>query len=374
MDQGILQKEQATKFKRIVSQVKSKRQRQRSLQTTYSSQNLEGLQTEKASSETLPPSTPHLETTGTQTSNLVQDNFQFQISEIDLRAFDDLEWDSPFNDTISSSQNFFIQGHNLPTTSEEHIPNPLAINNCDLDFNVLLSQHPSSSAWPTGLEANIGWDNDFSQKYALSQEDSLPQANCGSALTSCESVQHYSHYTNRFPQQSAVDEELNSTSMSQEHSASTLGSSWYFASQPTGQSTSNLCSIAEDALFIYYLDHVFYIQYPFYHSFGGQGRGWLFSILTRAKSTYHATLALSEHYQHRTTLNNRSIANGSDHLRAKGGHYDIALREMQHSLEKSDAWNGPTGLSQSIHVLTCILQLLFSDVREILSFNILDTD
>jgi hypothetical protein len=115
-------------------------------------------------------------------------------------------------------------------------------------------------------------------------------------------------------------------------------------------------------------------MYPFYHSFGKQGRGWLFSILTRAKSTYHATLALSEHYQHRTTLHNRSIANGSDHLRAKGGHYDIALREMQQSLEKSDAWNGPTGLSQSIHVLTCILQLLFSDVREILSFNILDTD
>jgi hypothetical protein len=50
----------------------------------------------------------------------------------------------------------------------------------------------------------------------------------------------------------------------------------------------------EGALFMHYLDHVFYIQFPFYNSTPtNAGRGWLFQLLMRDKSVYHAALALS---------------------------------------------------------------------------------
>ena len=53
-------------------------------------------------------------------------------------------------------------------------------------------------------------------------------------------------------------------------------------------------SAEEATLFMYYLDHVFFIQFPFYDdSFSNTGRGWLFTLLTGEESLYSATLALS---------------------------------------------------------------------------------
>jgi hypothetical protein len=57
---------------------------------------------------------------------------------------------------------------------------------------------------------------------------------------------------------------------------------------------TNPSGATEDALFMNYLDEVFYIQYLFFHCQKKQGRSWLFAILRRVKSAYHAALALSE--------------------------------------------------------------------------------
>ena len=51
----------------------------------------------------------------------------------------------------------------------------------------------------------------------------------------------------------------------------------------------------DTTLLMYYLDKVFYVQFPFYDpSTIDGGRGWLLRLLTRRKSIYHATLALSK--------------------------------------------------------------------------------
>ncbi|KAE9379910.1 hypothetical protein N431DRAFT_521727 [Stipitochalara longipes BDJ] len=367
MDQGILQKAQALEFKRIVRQTKSKRLRQRSLHPAYSLQKSDGLQTDETSAEASPPFTPDRETTGTQTGNIFQDDKQFQIRASDISTFDNLVWNSPFDDTISSSQHFLIQGGNLPATSKGYIPDPLAIDNSDMEMNMFSSQSQSTSTSPTGHENNILWDNELSQRNIVSRKDppsqerSLPQVNYENAFVFNEPVQYNSSY-NQFLRPRTLEETLGLNPISRGRSSLVLESFVHSASYQARQSPSSLGGITEDSLFMYYLDHIFHIQYPFYSSFNGQGRGWLFSILTRAKSAYHATLALSEHYQHRTKIRSLSIAESSDYLRAKGGHYDLALREMHHSLENSDSWSRTGDLGQIIQVLTCILQLLFLEL------------
>lgn len=133
--------------------------------------------------------------------------------------------------------------------------------------------------------------------------------------------------------------------------------------RPGDTMKSTLCGDVEDTLFMYYLDEVFHIQYPFYQSSKRLGRGWLFSILRRVKSAYHASLALSEYHLYLTRSHYSNICNVSYNLRAKGGHYDLALQEMQLCLAQSHIWSGTTGLIRSVEALTAILQLLFWEVR-----------
>lgn len=114
----------------------------------------------------------------------------------------------------------------------------------------------------------------------------------------------------------------------------------------------------EDALFMYYFDHVFYIHCPFYALTSQRGRGWLFSILKRVTSTYHTALALSEYHQ--STLSQHSR---TDLMRVRGRQYDLALQKLQASLLRSYTGGGKLGLAYNIEVLTSILLLLFYEVR-----------
>ena len=135
------------------------------------------------------------------------------------------------------------------------------------------------------------------------------------------------------------------------------------SASPTGSGDSMISGDSEDALLMYYLDQVFYIQYPFYCSANKQGRGWLFSILKRAKSAFHATLALSDYHQHSVLPENSEITIGLTCLTAKNVHYNFALRELQLFIGKTQMWSGTAGVERSIEALTCILQLLFWEVR-----------
>lgn len=110
----------------------------------------------------------------------------------------------------------------------------------------------------------------------------------------------------------------------------------------------------EGTLFMHYLDHVFYVQFPFYNlTPTNAGRGWLFQLLMRDKSVYHAALALS-HYHRRSILENVDVADE---------HYIMALRGLQDTIGKSQTWSGTSGLINSVEALTCSLLLLFLEVR-----------
>ncbi|KAM7185077.1 Fungal specific transcription factor domain containing protein [Naviculisporaceae sp. PSN 640] len=128
----------------------------------------------------------------------------------------------------------------------------------------------------------------------------------------------------------------------------------------------------EDILFMYYFDHVFYMHCPFYFPSHRQGRGWLLSILKRVNSAYHAALALSEHHHSISSSSSSSSTSGTSlspvdgKLAAaergggkRGGHYDLAVQELQISLARSSAWSGNMGLTHNVEVLTTILHLLF---------------
>jgi hypothetical protein len=117
-----------------------------------------------------------------------------------------------------------------------------------------------------------------------------------------------------------------------------------------------------DALFMHYLDEVFYVQYPFYHSQGRQGRGWLFSILRRVKSAYYGALALSERHLLATPPESDEIDTGIVNLRTQKGHYDLALQGMRTMMENTHSLNEPASLSHSLEALTSILNLFFWEV------------
>ncbi len=117
------------------------------------------------------------------------------------------------------------------------------------------------------------------------------------------------------------------------------------------------CGDREDELFIYYLDVVFYVQYPFFDSSHKQSRTWLFSILKRARSAYHAMLAVSERHKQSTTESSLHwlISN-------QPNYYDIAVREMELIMGDYSSMSGTAGLTCCTEALTCILQLLFCEV------------
>ncbi|KAJ5124457.1 uncharacterized protein N7515_008282 [Penicillium bovifimosum] len=128
--------------------------------------------------------------------------------------------------------------------------------------------------------------------------------------------------------------------------------------------TTNPIGDTDDALFMYYLDEVFYIQYPFFHSQKKQGRGWLFAILRRVKSAYHAALALSERQMlSGSSSRNGDIASSLIQLRNPNSHYDIAIQELQTVVNDPNASKGRGLLLHSIEILMSILQLLFFEAR-----------
>lgn len=121
----------------------------------------------------------------------------------------------------------------------------------------------------------------------------------------------------------------------------------------------------EDTLFMHYLDQVFYVQYPFYDAIDKQNRGWLLSFLKGVKSAYHATLALSELHLLSTHFQNSDTIPSYTKLRCQDSYYDQACREMERCVDSSGWWDESTRLVRSIECLACILQLLFFEVSEV---------
>jgi hypothetical protein len=111
-----------------------------------------------------------------------------------------------------------------------------------------------------------------------------------------------------------------------------------------------------DKLFIHYLDEVFFIQFPFFNTPKKQCRGWLFSTLRRVKSSYYASLALSECHL-------RSEEQQSLPILSHGNHYhEIALREMKLQIGEVGSSNTLTSSTEIVDAIACLVQILFYEV------------
>ncbi|KAF1359035.1 hypothetical protein EJ07DRAFT_122398, partial [Lizonia empirigonia] len=130
---------------------------------------------------------------------------------------------------------------------------------------------------------------------------------------------------------------------------------------PSERSTSSNDN-TEDTLFMHYLDQVFYFQYPFYHFQNGQGRGWVLAILRRTKSAYHAVLALSERHLLLMPLDKEDITNSLIQLRTQNGHYDLAIQKLQAMIVESHTLTGPAAVKPSVGILMTLLQLFFFEI------------
>ncbi|KAK9326943.1 hypothetical protein V1520DRAFT_376242 [Lipomyces starkeyi] len=137
--------------------------------------------------------------------------------------------------------------------------------------------------------------------------------------TSDKLIRSASQHGNDFPEATTSNDHMGSKSSAQP----------YFPPWPTALGDSILNGGAADALLMHYLDEAFYIQYPFYHSNGRQGRGWLFSILRRDKSAYYAAVALSECHILSTVPPNTDITTNLAQMRAKDGYYDLAFQGLE---------------------------------------------
>jgi hypothetical protein len=113
----------------------------------------------------------------------------------------------------------------------------------------------------------------------------------------------------------------------------------------------------EDVLFMHYLDEVFYTQYPFYNSSLKQSRGWLFSTLKRVKSVYLATLALSECHMQSASENPMPPTQSN-----KNHYYEMALAQIELKVKRFSSLGGRSSLVHGIESLTCVLQILFYEV------------
>lgn len=129
----------------------------------------------------------------------------------------------------------------------------------------------------------------------------------------------------------------------------------------TLQNSDAAAEAVEDELFMHYLDHVFYTQYPFHQSRRGQGRAWMYSILRAHPATYFATLALSEH--ERLAQNHAGdFDTGLAKIRAKHGYFDKATQEMQRFVSGSYSWPVDKQEPNILIGLMSLLQLLYCEV------------
>jgi hypothetical protein len=118
---------------------------------------------------------------------------------------------------------------------------------------------------------------------------------------------------------------------------------------------------------MHYLDHVFFIQFPFYdHSFSTPGRGWLFTLLTGEESLYSATLALSQCLPRSSHIQMQIATNEEPHPKSDNKYYTSALRRLRMSLAKVPNWSPSIRFSRSLQATTCMLQLIFFEVRRLL--------
>ncbi|KAF7593907.1 hypothetical protein BBP40_010609 [Aspergillus hancockii] len=351
MDNGSLQKEQALKFKHIVSQRKSKNRDKKSPRTSQLSQDLSRglhqLSTEDATSHPAPSSTSFRPLLNERDSAVVQD----ELFDMFLSSFINPSWSAPsHNDILITEPPSYAD-------QEAHAPIPTFFKNIESGPDSTSPGSLEETLWIPHNKLGIHEPNAVQGDIVL-QED-IRFATNGRALSDTDKLTWSSSQNNSNFTRDVVFNDyiaLKPTTQKRTVAPQCHGQSIHWAVAPCGSVQSGR---AEDALFMHYLDRVFYIQFPFYLSRDRRGRGWLFSILRRVKPAYYATLALSERELLSTHPKNTDITSSLAQLRSRDGYYYLAVQGTQRIIEGSYTWNGHTHLAHNLEGLTSILQLLF---------------
>jgi len=331
MDRGELEREQARKIKHIIWQTKSNIRQQKLLSTSQDVRTeIDPLAARNIATSRLSLSDPIQETL-LQSRLAPENNLQSPSREEDLYTSNEPIWSERFHSAGFPAESICDQTVGMST------------------------YNPSEASKRVSMTISPGIDErDTRTSIDAPRQNTQPEANMEAMVSLCDPTLSTFHGI-RSSVVSTYSYEGDPSLLTQKNSSSGFA---YHVSQPARLNNAILCGDVEDTLFMYYFDHVYYIHCPFYYLANQRGRGWLFSILKRVKSAYHAALALSEYHQ--STL---SQHNSSNLIRARGRHYDLALQEMQVSLTRSYTWSGNLGLAHNMEVLTSILLLLFYEVR-----------
>ncbi|GIJ88135.1 hypothetical protein Asppvi_007052 [Aspergillus pseudoviridinutans] len=332
MDSGRRQKEQAAKFKHIVSQRKSMNRKERlprEGRSPHDSNPSRGpVSTEDAPTHIASSSTSAPLPFNDRNDIGGQDPFLDMI----LSSFLDPTWNAPPNgDYVATAPQSLMN-------EEAHQRPPAFFRNRDSTQNSLSPVSSGDFSWfaPDRMGLHDG-------KAAIVPQDEMGFATSGQPLSIVDEWAWDSSLNgNGFLSQSGVDDKV--------------------AGKPTAPGPLHepvRHGGADDALFMHYLDCVFHIQYPFYLSRNPRGRGCLFSILRMVKPAYLATLALSERDLLSTHPQQGDVTASLTQLRSKGGYYDLAAQGTQRLLQESHTWNRSAHMVHNIESLASILQLLF---------------
>ena len=364
MDNGPSQKEQALKFKHMVSQTKSKKGKPKRSSTNHlSDDGSGGLDLPSTDNMDAPPltasscwSTPAHPSLDTWNGGIAaQDEFHYHRHGLGMMTPVEPAWSAPGHlDSLTTESAFLFH-------MEGYAPTP--------PYSTTSSLPPGTTEWESVLTP----DSAGAHKPDISWNDVLPQDDTG-YTTDGQTMSNLAGLTggksrngNNFPDaDTASNSPVGSNLMEQRHAA-TACSRWPDEepiSWPIIPCDPMQGGIAEDTLFMRYLDHVFHAQFPFYHGCHGRGRGWLFSILRRVKPAYHATLALSERDILSASPQSGNLAIRFAQLRTRGSHHDLAVKGMRRIVADVCNWNGHACLIRSLEGLTTILQLLFWEVRD----------
>ena len=123
-------------------------------------------------------------------------------------------------------------------------------------------------------------------------------------------------------------------------------------------------------LIMNYLDNVFPLQFYFYQpQSADRGRGWLLSLLLRARSSYFTALAFSN--LHRLIFIDKGDSVKEQKLSADFDRYHtLALSELQKELDVLSSISGYAHLKMGVEILACMIQLSSIEVfRETKEYN-----
>lgn len=352
MDNGALQKEKALEFKQIVSQTKWKKGKQNSLSTLRSSQDRIIHYSQVLASR---PDTNETSTASAPNSTNSQLGQSYCLISEDKSSDESPE---PARTT------YLEQAWNAPSYTSTIPPGSACLRNLGSYTPVTVYSKDVSLSYGSGM---AGPELAAAQMSDIDWVDVAPQEILELAINGRNNSQFDGmmwsmpqYTTSTMPVVTAPDYCMNSSN------ASPLGQI-PVSDSTTSRSMTPITTTPdhqkEDALFMHYLDDLFYTQYPFYNPADKYKRAWLFSIIKQVKPAYYATLALSERDLLISSMaQDADIEALTERLRTNNSYYELAIQGLKRYLDDAQSLQGQGDLVHCVEGLTSIIQLLYWEV------------